>query len=276
MAEETPEQKKAREDAERRARLQSYEGLGGNPNSGIREAKTYGGLGPNPDSKIKTAPPVGFGGIRAPSKRFGPPIHSPEDAKHPQKQPQETNTRQTRRYRDFAFQLLHGDGGAQIYWGCLVKTVCLIDTEPIDDGVANVNFGISGQPAISGPETIEPNNLDTDHQLSTHLGWWGNVYLYWECDYDGEVTYCDIRGPGEPTGDEIPALEKTGTYPDTALTRTGDGTASYFILLGTVPSSGPVNQIISSDVYWYITIVREASGATGSSSSGSPSSSPAT
>jgi hypothetical protein len=103
--------------------------------------------------------------------------------------------------KPFAFGLAHGIGGAQVWYGQLIS---------LSDMVAHA-----------------PANLNTNRRLTTHLGWFGNVYLYWE-EAGGTVTLCDVRGPDEPDS----------------------GGGKYWVLIGAVPRSGPVDQKVSSDVCW--------------------------
>lgn len=154
-----------------------------------------------------------------------------------------------------AFALAHGEGGASIWFGQLLVSVTKIffmEVEFPDVGSGVVVNSFAGQSEIPTVTPVVPENLEEDHLLQTHLGWYGDVYLYWEVDETGAVTLCDVRGPAAPTEDPIGAL-------DSSLTRDPE-TGKYFVKLGTVDENSPVDQLISSDVTWAVTIAYPSGG----------------
>jgi hypothetical protein len=169
-----------------------------------------------------------------------------------------------RNIKPFAFALQHGIGGAAIWYGSLIAYITIVNAQKVFVGGQDVNE-IANQPAIGQPEVYEADNLNPDTRLMTHLGWYGNVYAYWEANTSGDITLFDIRGPDEPTGQLISELNNN-------LVRYQNG-GKYYILIGTVNDGSPVDQKVSSDIHWYITIVKGSSSASSSSSSSSSSAS---
>lgn len=155
--------------------------------------------------------------------------------------------------KPFAFALAHGEEGASIWHGSLLSCRTIIPVKKSGEDIV-----IAGQAPIPTTEYIPADNLDTDLRLQTHLGWYGNVYGYWEADDYGTVSLFDIRGPDEPAGEDISTLN-----PD--LTRTTPA-GKYYVLIGNVEDDSPVVQNISSDIPWFVTILR---GESSGSSSGS-------
>lgn len=163
-----------------------------------------------------------------------------------------------------AFALAHGEDGASIWFGCLVASI----TTELDD--SNDDAGLT---IIAEPQTIEPSNLDTNHLLQTHLGWYGDVWLYWEVTKGGSgsgsevegwnVTLCEVRGPGRPA-----------TTPVTLGGSSEPTTGSYCVKLGTVNEDDPVDQIISSDVFWSAAFILDNIGSFSMPSESSASSGP--
>jgi uncharacterized membrane protein YgcG len=168
--------------------------------------------------------------------------------------PPETAINRRQEGKPFAFALAHGINGASIWHGCLLKTCTIVRVRK--DGE---NIVIASQDAIHTVEYIPADNLDENKLLQTHLGWYGNVYGYWEGNDSGEVTVFNIQGPDEPDGEDISELK-----PD--LSRDTPA-GKYYVLIGTVEENAPVDQKISSDIPWFVTILRGPN--TGSSSSGS-------
>lgn len=167
--------------------------------------------------------------------------------------------------KPFAFALAHGEGGASIWFGALITSVTTITLERKTVGDQKVNV-VAGQSPIPTTNVHPPSNLETDHLRQTHLGWYGDVYLYWEADVDGMVTAVEVRGPSAPSGQDISQLNEEL---DREVTE-----GKYFIKLGTVDSGSPVDQIVSSDVHWHVTICKgdAASGSSGGGSSSEASS----
>jgi len=152
--------------------------------------------------------------------------------------------------KPFAFALGHGEDGATIYYGCLLASITTIRVKR-ENGK---NYFLSQDP-ISTTSYIPANNLP-DVREKTELGWWGNVYAYWEADENGNIYLFDIRGPDLPAGQDISELNED-------LTR-AIGYGRYYVLIGTVLEEDRVIQHISSDIPWFVTIL---SGPDGSSSS---------
>jgi hypothetical protein len=144
--------------------------------------------------------------------------------------------------KPFAFALAHGTGGASIWHGCLLTSITVIRVFR-ENGK---NYILSQDP-IPKLTYTPASNLNTDLRLQTHLGWYGNVYAYWEVDENGTVTLFDIRGPTAPTGEDISELQED-------LTRTTPE-GKYFLLIGTVDGNSPVVQKVSSDITWAVTIL---------------------
>lgn len=167
-------------------------------------------------------------------------------------------TREPRRQhtgKPHAFALAHGEGGASIWHGCLLTAITTIRV--IRENGKNY---ILSQDPIPRTYYHPASNLDTDLRLQTHLGWYGNVYAYWEADDSGMVTHFDIRGPSQPAGQDISELEED-------LTRSQPN-GKYYVLIGTVNANAPVDQKISSDIPWFVTILTGPEGSTSGGSSG--------
>lgn len=162
-------------------------------------------------------------GQRGPERVVDPPFRRPWEKPH-------------------AFALAHGEGGASIWYGCLITVVNRAKFKTYHVGGKQIN-GLVEQAAVQGGKYHAPSNLVTDHLLQTHLGWYGDVYLYWEINEEGEVGTCDVRGPSEPAGDDLAML-------DIDLSRGASPAGQYFLKLGTVEEDSPVDQIVSSDVTW--------------------------
>ncbi len=156
--------------------------------------------------------------------------------------------------KPFSFALAHGTGGAQIWFGQFCATVTTSRFKRKFIGSREVHQFLK-EDAIPNVTTHAPSNLNTDTRKTTHLGWYGDVYLYWEVSLTGEITACDVRGPDEPDGHNIAEI-------NSAMVRTG-GAGKYYILLGTVDSSSHVVQKISSDVHWSAHIISGESDAMG-------------
>ncbi len=104
--------------------------------------------------------------------------------------------------KPFAFALAHGESGASIWWGQLAACICTVTVTREDGKITTIT-----QDPIPKTTFHAPSNLDTDTRLQTHLGWYGDVYLYWEANDNGEITTIDVRGPDEPTGEDIGELD---------------------------------------------------------------------
>lgn len=158
--------------------------------------------------------------------------------------------------KPFAFALAHGESGASIWWGQLAACVCTITVTKQDGKITTIT-----QDPIPKTTFHAPSNLDPDTRLQTHLGWYGDVYLQWNANESGEITSVEVVGPDEPEGEDIGEL-------DSELNRSvTEGT--YYVKIGTVNEGDPVEQKVSSDVPWFVTIIKGSSG----SSSGSEGSS---
>ena len=219
---------------------------------------------------------------------------------------------ESRTKKPHAFSLGRGSDGATIYFGQLLSSVTIVRFERLEMLDGQMVNSLTGQDEIPGITQTDPENLDTGHGRlrATKLDWWGDVYLYWEADPEsGEITLCDVRGPDAPEG--IPIREL-----DIELSRDGDSSGgvaesiggvaessdgveessgsgaenggsgaanSYYVLLGNVPEDGQIEQHVSSDVTWAVTLIPEemessssessSSSSESSSSSSSPSSS---
>ena len=154
--------------------------------------------------------------------------------------------------KPFGFALAHGIDGAQVWYGQLCATVTRSSFEQKYIGSREVHKFIQGD-EITNVGTHVPANLNTDHRKTTHLGWWGNVYLYWEVAVSGGVTLCDVRGPDEPTGHNIAKINSD-------MVRADEEDGKYFVLIGTVNQGSPVVQNISGDVHWAAHIISGESG----------------
>jgi len=181
------------------------------------------GSRPGPEFQLKSNPPVY--GSEDISEYTPPPIEA-------QSAPNE---------KPFAFALAHGTDGASIWYGQLMVTIVTFEFEQITVDKKKVNsFGAQGP--IGTVNVLAPENLDGDTLLQTHLGWYGDVYLYWEANDQGDVSLCDVRGPDTPEGQNISSLGGD------LMRDTTDG--QFYVKLGTVDEDSPVVQLVSSDVYW--------------------------
>lgn len=178
-----------------------------------------------------------------------------------------------RHFKPHAFALTRSNGQAAIYYGQLHTIVTRLEFEHLIVDGKEVN-SLASQPPIPKIDVKDPANLNSsDGRLSpTELGWFGDVYLYWEVDIEANVTLCDVRGPEAPSGTQIPSL-------DSKLNREApSGTMSYYIKLGNVPPPAgatmpQITQLVASDVTWAIAFVPEGGGSSESSSSSGSSSS---
>jgi hypothetical protein len=166
---------------------------------------------------------------------------------------QQAATFSPRNPKPFAFALAHGIAGASIWHGCLLSSRTVITVTKDTEQIKTIT-----QNPIPSLEYIPADNLDPDHRLQTHLGWYGNVYSKWTANEEGYITSHEIVGPDEPVGTDIGALDADLNRSPTAGT--------YYALIGTVLEDAPVDQKISSDIPWFVTIIK---GPTGSSSSSS-------
>lgn len=156
--------------------------------------------------------------------------------------------------KPFAFALSRGQNGAKIWWGMLAAKVTQINATRVDGLITSIT-----QPAITTTDFHVVSNLDTDTTKPTELDWFGNVYLYWEADSTGAISLVEVRGPDTPDGEDI--SEMTADFQRV----TTDG--KYYVLIGTVPedTAEPIDQQISSDVPWFVTIVNGTDTYTGGS-----------
>lgn len=158
--------------------------------------------------------------------------------------------------KPFAFALAHGEEGASIWHGALLTSITTINVIR-EDGK---NY-IQSQDPIPKLEYLPAANLNPDLRLQTHLGWYGDVYAYWEADDGGNVSLFEIRGPSQPSGQDISELnEELERY---------ETNGKYYVLIGTVDENSPVEQNISGDIPWFVTILRGEDGSSSSSSSSS-------
>lgn len=145
--------------------------------------------------------------------------------------------------KPFAFALGKGEDGATCWWGMLVAYVTLINCTRYDGKITSIT-----QPPIVKPESYSAATLENDPYEPTELGWWGNVYAYWEFDDSGAISNFDIKGPDAPDGQDLGELEADLTREVTS--------GKFYILIGNVPEDGDIEQQISSDIHWYVTIVK--------------------
>lgn len=159
-------------------------------------------------------------------------------------------------YKPFSFALRPApDDQIHIRYGVLIHQInkMLFDTD-----------GLVTQVGVSDPVTTIPQNFigeEGNRYLFATLEWRGNVYLYWETDSTGSVTFCDIRGPEKPTSQALP--NPLG--------------GKFSFLIGTVNDYDipTVDQNLASDFFW-ITAFGENDGSAGSDSSTSTSTSTST
>jgi hypothetical protein len=114
-------------------------------------------------------------------------------------------------------------------------------------------ISISGQDAIPTTDIVYADNIDYDVEAPTELPWVGDVYGYWEANDQGEVTLFDIRGPEKPDAESISALSQS-MQRDTPA-------GKYCILIGSVSVDKVVKQHVSSDIPWFVTILRGPHGS---------------
>jgi hypothetical protein len=157
--------------------------------------------------------------------------------------------------KPFPFALAHGIAGASIWHGCLLSSRTLVYVTKDTEKLKTIS-----QAPVPKLEYIPADNLDTDLRLQTHLGFYGNVYAKWEANDSGAIMSFEIVGPDEPAGIDIGEL-------DTDLNRSPVA-GTYYILIGTVLEDAPVDQKISSDIPWFVTIIKGAQGGSSSSSGG--------
>lgn len=154
-------------------------------------------------------------------------------------------------HKPFSFALERGDGGALCYFGSLIWSVTRAQARSYGFGE-----GTSvAREAIMRPLSYPATNLNTVDNWSfmpTQLGWFGDVFLQWECNEAGTVDPASVQvvGPGTPADNPIPAYDSGDDEPVPA------GTYTYYVKIGNVPSSGPVTQELSGDVYWHIHLLR--------------------
>lgn len=153
-----------------------------------------------------------------------------------------------------AFALTSGHDGARCYFGCLVSLVTKSKVEGfITSPDTLVGYVSVTQESIANPVVCPAVNLNTiDHwsYQATPLGFFGDVFLQWQCDEDGVVdpATVEVVGPSTPTSVPIPAYDSSSGVTS--------GTYTYFVKIGTVTSDGIVTQIISGDYYWNLNIMR--------------------
>jgi len=157
-------------------------------------------------------------------------------------------------YKPFPFALRPAPNNQiHIYFGVLVHQVnkMYFSTE-----------GLVTQAGLSNPQVVVPSNLDSaENRYKFYtLDWRGDVFLYWETDSEGIVTYCDVRGPSTPTSQALP----------------NDLGGKFYVRLGTIDEDeagyviSNLDQNISSDVYWITAFgeqLEESSASSDSSSS---------
>lgn len=156
-----------------------------------------------------------------------------------------------------AFALAHGEGGASIWHGCLLSSRTIVTVTKDSEKLKTIS-----QAPVPTVEYIPADNLDPDLRFQTHLGFYGNVYAKWDADDSGAIMAFEIVGPDEPAGIDIGEL-------DTDLNRSPMA-GTYYILIGTVLEDAPVDQKVSSDIPWFVTIIKgEKKDGSSDSSSGS-------
>ena len=216
-----------------------------------------------PKQGLETNPLEGSLPLRTPARKVSPPdTYGPlvPDKQKP------IEPRYRPHGKPFAFALAHGENGASIWWGVLVTSITTAAFKRLTIDGTKVN-GLATQPPITNIQVHEAASLEADKLRQTHLGWYGDVYAQWDCDEEGAVTNFDIVGPGAPSGVDIGELDET-------LTRTVTS-GTYYIKIGTVDAGSPVDQVVSSDIYWSATIFRgdDSSGPSDESSGDSSGSS---
>lgn len=145
--------------------------------------------------------------------------------------------------KPFAFALGKADDGATIWWGMLAAKIQIINFTREDGFLTSVT-----QPPIYKTDFYPVSGIDTDTTKPTALGFWGDVYVYWEADESGFISVVEIRGPDAPDGEEIGEMEADFSREVTS--------GKYFVKIGTVPKTGDIDQQISSDIPWFATVVK--------------------
>ena len=162
--------------------------------------------------------------------------------------------------KPFAFALGKADDGATIWWGMLAAKLQILNFTREDGFLTSVT-----QPPILKTDFYPVSGIDADTTKPTHLGFWGDVYVYWEADDSGTISIVEIRGPEAPDGEDIGELEPDLTREITS--------GKYFVKIGTVPENGDIDQQISSDIPWFVTIAK-GTDTSGSDSTPSEESNP--
>lgn len=169
-------------------------------------------------------------------------------------------------HKPFSFALEYDTSGARIWFGTLTvainQTALTLDIPgqptPAEGATLYPSVQIHvEQQEIPQPVVYNPVNFDgEDRMLPYKLGWFGNVFLQWECDENAvmDPLSVEIVGPATPSSVPIP-LYSTGTPPPVTTCR-------YFVKLGSVDEgTGEVIQDWASDYAWQINLIR--GGGTG-------------
>jgi hypothetical protein len=222
---------------------------------GPRTGLSGGGLGPRTGlSGGGLGPRTGLGYKAA----FGPAV----------KEPEKTITEKTRplMHKPFGFALAGGVSGARIHYGCLISTVTRATFGKEFPSGVEINHLLNQSP-IPNVEVHPPENLDGPDQLATELSWFGDVWLYWEVDEEGNVLLCDVRGPEQPEINPIPLLDFNLEREDESDGGGGSGGSpySYAVKIGSVSEENDIIQEVSGDVTWAVTIF-QGDGSSSSSS----------
>ena len=163
--------------------------------------------------------------------------------------------------KPFSFALDTGVGGARCYFGQLTTSVTILKfiRHTVEGGHVNVLDTQPPAPKVTTHNPFADFDVDPRQLKAIDLGWWGDVYLYWEVDtVSGDITACDVRGAdGEPDSVPIPEL-------DDQLHRPDPTTGKYWVKIGSVSNSGDIVQELSSDITWAITLVPAVGGDPGS------------
>ena len=174
---------------------------------------------------------------------------------------QAVSGRGSRTEKPYGFALRNGTTGARIYFGSLLASVTKIKFVRRDlIGTADAPFNVLEE-EVAIPKLVQyiPTNLDTDfgYKNATELSWFGDVFLYWEIDDQGDIVAdtVEIKGPGEPDGFDVPKLKKDLSR-DWGVANPKRG--KYFIKIGNVDgTTREVTQLISGDVHWHICFLLE-------------------
>jgi len=180
----------------------------------------------------------------------------------PQKARRQKNLPPPEGGKPFAFALGKADDGATIWWGMLAAKLQILNFTREDGFLTSVT-----QPPILKTDFYPVSGIDADTTKPTHLGFWDDVYVYWEADDSGTISIVEIRGPEAPDGEDIGELEPDLTREITS--------GKYFVKIGTVPENGDIDQQVSSDIPWFVTIAKgtDTSGSDSGGSEGSDGSS---